>query len=428
VSDSTRWPAPDPAQWEAPAWPPPRAQDVLIPVAPLTTSPAVHALAYAPPSMANPAIAGWTGVFFRVRARWLLVFAIVGVVGLLVGAMVLFGSDTASESSDVGLATLFYLPLLLWVAFLMWKDKLRLAPFLVVPHIGRYWWTVLGMTVVLLLFSVGASSLTSLLFPGLTETAAISTDQNPVLLFVSLVVLPPLVEELLFRGVLLERWTVKWRLGVAVIVQAVCFGILHVDPVGAGVFGVCMALFYLRARTLLVPMAVHAMNNGTVFLLVMLGVGSGEEQTTSAAEAVITGALMLAISTPFIVVFIRRNWRGPDSLTPYEAYEKGPSALPPRKLAGVTVEGRPDERYRWLLGPADLVVSRNRSGSVPAWSLPYRAVTHLGATQDFARVSLAYVDGSVLTLRPALRSEPARRRAVAALQRRVPQAPIMKLR
>ena len=85
--------------------------------------------------------------------------------------------------------------------------------------------------------------------------------------------LPPLVEEIIFRGFLLERWSVKWRVGVAVIVQAVAFGILHVDPVGAGVFGVVMALMYLRSGSLW-SRSMHAINNGTVLLAVIAGAGA----------------------------------------------------------------------------------------------------------------------------------------------------------
>jgi len=350
--------------------------------------------------------------------------AVIGTAALLLATTV--AGVGADEDLEIGVAALLYVPLLAWVGYLVWRYKLKLRPFFAAPHIGSYWWLVIGMTLVLLMFSIGASSLTSLLLPGLTEGAAISSAGNPLVMFVSLVVLPPLVEELIFRGVLLERWAVKWRLGTAVIVQAVFFGTLHADPVGAGVFGVCMALFYLRTRSLVVPMVMHAINNGIVFVAITFGGDAVQETDTSTGEVLTTGFVGLALSVPFIALFIWRNWPVAQQLTPYEEFEQGATALPPRRLGSVHVPGQP-EKLRWALSDDDIVVSRDRGGKNVAWQLPYSDITHLGASQNFDTIAVAMRDGSVLTMAPTARSQRLRGGYVAALQQRVAQAPLLQL-
>jgi membrane protease YdiL (CAAX protease family) len=85
----------------------------------------------------------------------------------------------------------------------------------------------------------------------------------------------PLFEELYFRGVLLPTLARRLPVWVAVVVQAVLFGVLHVDQ---GVFGVAaitavgLVLGWLRVvtRSLVAPIAVHAGFNAVAVLAVAL--------------------------------------------------------------------------------------------------------------------------------------------------------------
>lgn len=82
---------------------------------------------------------------------------------------------------------------------------------------------------------------------------------------ISLVVLAPLTEELLFRGYLLHRWAAHWGMASAIIVSSTLFGVLHPDPVGAALFGAGMCLLYLHTRALWVPILAHALYNGVIW-------------------------------------------------------------------------------------------------------------------------------------------------------------------
>ena len=61
------------------------------------------------------------------------------------------------------------------------------------------------------------------------------------------------MEELVFRGFLLNRWLAKYGTRVGVGLSAGCFALLHSEILGAGVFAVILSLVYLRTHSLAGP-------------------------------------------------------------------------------------------------------------------------------------------------------------------------------
>lgn len=58
-----------------------------------------------------------------------------------------------------------------------------------------------------------------------------------------LIVLVPAVEEFVFRGLLLNRWAVKWGGPRAILASSVVFGIFHFNILGAILFGYACRFF-----------------------------------------------------------------------------------------------------------------------------------------------------------------------------------------
>lgn len=362
--------------------------------------------------------------FAAVRARWLPLVALASLLVLVIVAAVLQAVAGEAVAPDEFFAVLLYAPLVLWTVWEAWRHRIRLAVFFRRPRIGRYWWLVVGMTLVLFLFSIGAANITSALLPDYTDNAGVDTAAGFPLLFVSLVVLPPLVEEVVFRGMLLERWSVKWRLGVSIVVQAVVFGVLHVDPVGAGMFGVVMALMYIRCRSLWVPIAMHAANNGTVLLFVYLaGDAAADQGPPDLAQALIGGGIFLAVSTPFIVLFIRRSWPSADTLTPYEAAEYGELALPPRHLGRMVVESGPYDLAgrvgRLWVTEYGVVVMAGTMGRGQLTSIAYGELAAVTVSTDLGRLVFSDHSGATLAVWLRRRSGNGRQATVTALSQRV---------
>ena len=142
------------------------------------------------------------------------------------------------------------------------------------------WSPAIGILLVNLVFSLGSAILVGALIASASEPVTRSVETEPVIsnapnpavliLWIVTVAVPaPIFEELFFRGVLINRWAVKWRPGTAIFASALLFGALHFivtrgAVMGAFTFGTITAVLYVRTRTLLVPMALHIANNSLV--------------------------------------------------------------------------------------------------------------------------------------------------------------------
>ena len=362
-------------------------------------------------------------VFASVRARWLVLFVVVGVVIVFLLESVLSVLLPEDLSTGPLSSALFYVPFLVWAFFIQWRNRVRLRALFSRPRIGKYWWVLLGMLPVLLVFNLGAAVVTSSFFPSYVESAEIDTSTNALALLITVAVIPPIVEELIFRGLLLERWATAWRVGTAVIVQAVFFGVLHVNPIGAGAFGLVLALVYLRSRSLWPPIAMHALWNGFVVLVVLTAGDVAQQTPTPSTGAdllgqILVGLVMMAVAAPIVGLYVKRNWPGPDSLTPYEISQLGKGALPPRRLGKVNVN---QMQYEVAVREDAVVISQDRAGKKPLWRIPYGDISYLAVTPDWNNM-LLMGGGGQLQLAFATGGQRRRYRSMYSIAQRVAAA------
>lgn len=113
---------------------------------------------------------------------------------------------------------------------------------------------------------------------------------------ISIVVMAPIVEELLFRGGMQGHLLRKWKNPAwAILVSALIFGIVHGNPVQmffASILGLVLGWVYYRTGSLLPCMLMHFINNGTSVLLFHLSRGEDETMTEALGT---TGAICLAL-------------------------------------------------------------------------------------------------------------------------------------
>lgn len=108
-----------------------------------------------------------------------------------------------------------------------------------------------------------------------------TTGSGLMLIFISLVILPPIVEEILFRGFLYTGLASRLRKLTAALVTSVLFAVAHLQ-FGSGnallwaaavdTFILSMVLVYLREKTgsLWSPIGVHFLKNGLAFLVLFV--------------------------------------------------------------------------------------------------------------------------------------------------------------
>jgi membrane protease YdiL (CAAX protease family) len=111
----------------------------------------------------------------------------------------------------------------------------------------------------------------------------ISADRTYVVsLVITAVIGAPIVEEMVFRGVVMRGLSSSMPVVAVVVVQGLLFGLAHVDPVrGAGNLGLVLVLsgvgIAFGIATVLVgrigpSIVAHALFNGVVLLIVLSGV------------------------------------------------------------------------------------------------------------------------------------------------------------
>ncbi|RKU21710.1 hypothetical protein C6500_06000 [Candidatus Poribacteria bacterium] len=141
-----------------------------------------------------------------------------------------------------------------------------------------------------------------------------------VLNFLTIVIVAPVLEEFFFRGILLTRWTVKWSIIPAVIVSSGVFALLHTNLIGSFCFGCVMAVFYIRTKSLFIPISVHIANNGIAWIMEFLTIQfdnlSTPQTIAGFQESWWIGLVGLIVSIPCVIYFWKRymlkiDWRVP---------------------------------------------------------------------------------------------------------------------
>ena len=87
------------------------------------------------------------------------------------------------------------------------------------------------------------------------------------------VVVAPLTEELLFRGLILRGFLNRYTVRKAILASAILFGLFHLNPwqlLGAIILGVLFAWWFLQTGSLLPCLFGHALSNS--MLLILLGI------------------------------------------------------------------------------------------------------------------------------------------------------------
>lgn len=102
------------------------------------------------------------------------------------------------------------------------------------------------------------------------EVDTVNLDSSAVILdAIGAIIFAPLMEELIFRGVLFNRLKIRTGIIPAMIISSFIFGIGHEygGITSAFLFGICMCILYVKTDNILVPMSVHFLNNVVATIL-----------------------------------------------------------------------------------------------------------------------------------------------------------------
>lgn len=191
-----------------------------------------------------------------------------------VGLLVLFGALTYVGS----LLIVVGLPRLLGVGVA--RDNLKkLLGLSKKPTLGHVGMALVGYAAYFVLFIVGLQLL-SRLFPGfnseqpqVTGFESIAGSYEYILAFVTLVIVAPLAEELLFRGYLFTNLRLLIPFVPATLITSALFGLVHGQlNVGVDVFLLSLVLCYVREKSdsLWPAVFLHAAKNSVAFYVLFI--------------------------------------------------------------------------------------------------------------------------------------------------------------
>lgn len=143
-----------------------------------------------------------------------------------------------------------------------------------------------------------------------------STNKELVFFLISVVILAPLLEEMIFRRIVFKRLNLKLSFITSAVISSVIFGIGHelLAILGAIVFGVTCCVLYRKYNNLIVPIAVHFLNNLIAGTMISVGYFQGtlNEQINVITNYdikvyFISGMLLTAITIIIFIRFVMKN-------------------------------------------------------------------------------------------------------------------------
>lgn len=95
---------------------------------------------------------------------------------------------------------------------------------------------------------------------------------NDIYSFVSIVIIAPVFEELISRGIILDGFLKKYDYKKAILFSSLAFGFMHLNPwqfLSAFLAGIYLGWIYYRTQSIVPCIIIHSLNNLIAFFLIV---------------------------------------------------------------------------------------------------------------------------------------------------------------
>lgn len=160
---------------------------------------------------------------------------------------------------------------------------------LVIPY------AFLGMVVCNLLATFALSVLPESFTKSYDSAAASIYSGNKVVMVIAVALVGPILEELVFRGVLYNRLKDMFGVVVAVLGSAITFGVFHmnwVQGIYAGTLGLLLAFLYYKYKSIIAPIMMHVTCNSISLVATFLSKEGVEGAAKGSEKAEVTPELL----------------------------------------------------------------------------------------------------------------------------------------
>lgn len=131
--------------------------------------------------------------------------------------------------------------------------------------------------------------------------------------YISAIILAPIVEELIFRGVILNRLKIKFNITSAIFISSIIFSVLHFDLniIGRLIFGALSAILFFQTGNIINCIILHALNNISVLIFPVLSYYTNFSITTNGefTKGIVAIIILSCFMSSLIlsIIYIKNN-------------------------------------------------------------------------------------------------------------------------
>ena len=143
-------------------------------------------------------------------------------------------------------------------------------------------------------------------------------NQKGILSFIAIVIAAPVLEELIFRGIILDGLLRRYSPVKSIIISSVLFGIVHLNPwqfIAAFLIGVFSGWVYYKTRKLTLSIIIHAVNNLVAFVgMHFSDAETSMDQTLIELYGGLTNMILIIVAAIIVsivgVLLLRKDFNG----------------------------------------------------------------------------------------------------------------------
>ena len=209
-----------------------------------------------------------------IAQSWGILGIMIATTVILIPTLMFFGPDPSSMSfgAQILIATLLGTGIPCWIIYLIRKKKTNIGSFNLSIENRRIIPLIVLIAIPLNLGIAGPLielvPMTDFFREMMREMVLEMASDQGLLMFIALVIAAPILEELIFRGIMLDGLLRIYSPTKAVIVSSLLFGLIHLNPaqfVGGALVGGFMGWVYVHTRSVMATILIHAAFNLTAF-------------------------------------------------------------------------------------------------------------------------------------------------------------------
>ena len=253
--------------------------------------------------------------------KWII---LVFIISILVSSFTLISEIPSEVKTRIMIVLIMYIVPIFWFAKKLKQSKKSLKVFFKKPKESVKVRTILASATMPMITALGLLlfiiALLFVVFPETPRESDVSLVNQETVLWIFifkiiiLVLVAPICEEIIFRGLVFGRLSYKFGVKKGIIFSSVIFGALHLDNIlGTTIFGIIMCIWFIKTKSLVTPIFIHIVYNSIVALRnIYFWLNSNTDiQATLPPPILIIliGATILTVlGLIWIIPFLKKNW------------------------------------------------------------------------------------------------------------------------